>query len=60
MNDIRVMVAGTKQTSYMGKVAWYVPNNKCTTDFEFACKCWEQFLSGNPDWLFAAMSRFPT
>lgn len=59
MSDIEVMVAGNKQTTYMGKVAWTVPNGKVTTDFSFACSCWSHFLSGNTDWLWSAMTRKP-
>lgn len=60
MSDIEKMVASSKQTTYMGKLAWTVPNGKCTTDFWFACRCWEQFLNGNTnnnEWLSKAIMR---
>ena len=54
MNDIQLMVANTKQTIYLGKPAWTVPNGQCTENFLFACKCWEYFLNGNANWLVNA------
>lgn len=52
MNSVELMVASSKQTTYMDKPAWLVPNGRCTTDFKFACRCWEHFLNGNTNgWL---------
>lgn len=58
MSEIEKMVASSKQTTYMDKIAWTVPNGKCTTNFWFACKCWEAFLEGNPNdnkWVSVAL-----
>lgn len=58
MTNIELMVASSKQTTCNDKVAWTVPNGKCTTDFKFACRCWEHFLNGNTNsWLSAALTR---
>lgn len=60
MNKIEQMVASNKQTTYMGKTAWTVPNGRCTTDFQFACRCWNAFLEGNSnnnEWLSVALMR---
>lgn len=46
MTDIEKMVASSKQTAYMDKVAWKVPDGTCTTNFQLACRCWEHFLNG--------------
>ena len=51
MNDIKLMVASTKQTTYLDKPAWIVPNGQCTENFLFACECWKLFLNGNANWL---------
>ena len=50
-NNIKLIVSSTKQTTYMDKPAWTVPNGQCTENFLFACRCWEYFLDGDRDWL---------
>lgn len=59
MSDVELMVASSKQTTYMDRPAWAVPNGKVTTEFAFACSCWRHFLNGNPNWLWDAMSGRP-
>ena len=57
VDEIKIMVSGTKQTIYNGQIAWTVPNGQCTTNFNFACKCWKYFLNGHTsDWRYKALT----
>lgn len=55
MNNIERMIYTNKHTKYMGQQAWTVPNGLCTTNFDFACRCWEAFLNGSNTWYTDAM-----
>ena len=45
-DDVRLMVAGTKQTKdWTGKTSWTVPNGLCTNSFDRAVKEWCKFFS---------------
>lgn len=48
IDAIRLMVVGTKQTTFMGNPAWTVPCGKCTQDFDLAVRLWKEFLCDTP------------